>query len=376
MTRRNVGFFLPVAALAAGIGFAYTVVADESASKTTLGRRAMLMSPDALQMPLPPRASIRQISMQLAQSVPAGSEPILSNSTPQAAAISSAAEKVQIRGSVAEPVKPVEAIKAPVEEAPVVAEPVKAPEAEVAKPAIAIMASLPAPIAAPVVVPAPAKPPVEEVVPKEQERPQPQPVVEPKADLKALAPVEPSKEQVEEKAKEPTVEPADPNQYRVGVDDVMEIGVIQPEPMLSTVTVTPDGYITFPYIGTLRVKDLTLAEVQDLVTQRLADGYMRYPVVTVALKESRSRKFFVYGEVAKPGSYPMEANMTILRAISVAGGFTKYSNTSKVKLLRPNVGGPGYQPLNVNIKSVMSGNATEDMLLQSGDMVVVSEGMF
>ena len=367
MTRRIVGFILPVAAIAAGIAFAYTVVADESGSKTTLGRRAMLMSPDALQMPLPPRSSIRQISMQLSPSATFSSEPSLfSESMPQAAAISSAAEKVQIRGA--------EPIKAPAPKPEAVTAPAEAPKAEEPKPVI--MAALPAPVAAPVVVPAPAKPPVETVAPKEPERSQPQPIIEEKPQPKSAAAMDLPAENPVEKAQEPVVEPEDPNQYRVGVDDVMEIGVLQPEPMLSTVTVTPDGYITFPYIGTLRVKDLTLAEVQDLVTRRLADGYMRYPVVTVSLKESRSRKFFVYGEVAKPGSYPMEANMTILRAISVAGGFTKYSNTSKVKLLRPNVEGPGYQPLNVNIKAVMNGKATEDMLLQSGDMVVVSEGMF
>ena len=99
---------------------------------------------------------------------------------------------------------------------------------------------------------------------------------------------------------------SDPSEYRVGVDDVIDISVLKPEEILASVTVTPDGMISFPYIGTLRVQGMALHEVQDEITRRLSDGYLKYPVVSVALKESRSRKFFVYGEVIKPGGYPIE----------------------------------------------------------------------
>ncbi|MCK5218626.1 polysaccharide export protein [bacterium] len=164
--------------------------------------------------------------------------------------------------------------------------------------------------------------------------------------------------------------------YTLGIADAIQIDVLKPEPLTTFSTVAPDGKITFPYIGNVLVKGRTVAQVQEEIQARLADGYMKYPVVAVALKESRSRKFFVYGEVLKPGSYPIEENMTVLRAISMAGGFSRFGSSSRVKVLRPRKDGPGYDTLKINVNAVMKGNASEDLLLSQGDIVVISEGMF
>lgn len=164
--------------------------------------------------------------------------------------------------------------------------------------------------------------------------------------------------------------------YLVGIEDVLEIAVIQPDQFTTTVTVTPDGSISFPYIGSLMVKGMSLTDIQNDLQKRLADGYIKYPVVTVYLKESKSRKFLVYGEVMKPGSYPLEENTTVLRAISIAGGFTKFGSASRVKVLRQKKGGKGYDPIQVDLKNVMNGKSEEDVQLNPGDMVIVSEGWF
>jgi polysaccharide export outer membrane protein len=164
--------------------------------------------------------------------------------------------------------------------------------------------------------------------------------------------------------------------YRVGVDDVISITILRPENFETTVTVSPDGFITFPYIGTVKVKEKTLDEIRDSIQSELADGVMKYPVVLVTLKESRSRKFFVYGEVSKPGAYQLEDNITILRAISVAGGFTKYGSSSRVKVLRERDYAPGYESIRVNIKEVMDGQLEEDIMIRPGDVIVISEGVF
>jgi len=164
--------------------------------------------------------------------------------------------------------------------------------------------------------------------------------------------------------------------YEVGISDILEITMTRPEQITITSTVAPDGNISFPYIGSLQAKGMTLTEVQQKIEQRLADGYMKYPVVTVYLKESRSRKFFVYGEVINPGTYPLEENITVLKAISIAGGFTKYGSSSKVKVLRQGNDKTGYEKVKINIKAVMEGDTEEDIVLKSGDIVVVSEGVF
>lgn len=174
-----------------------------------------------------------------------------------------------------------------------------------------------------------------------------------------------------------SVQPAaDTQGYTIGVDDVVEVNILQPEKLSITSSVAPDGSITVPYIGSVYVKGQTLSQSQEQIQGRLADGYMKYPVVAVNLQESRSRKFFVYGEVAKPGTYTLEENTTVLRAISLAGGFSKFGSASRVKVLRPLKGKPGYETLKVNIKAVMDGSSGDDLSLQSEDIVVVSEGVF
>ena len=111
-----------------------------------------------------------------------------------------------------------------------------------------------------------------------------------------------------------TAAPALAQQYTLGIEDIIQINVLQPEEISVTVTVAPDGTINFPYIGIVNVASKSLDVVQDNIQERLADGYMKYPVVSVTLVESRSRKFFVYGAVVKPGTYPLEKNTTVFSA--------------------------------------------------------------
>lgn len=163
-------------------------------------------------------------------------------------------------------------------------------------------------------------------------------------------------------------------EYVVGVDDVLNVTVLQPESIINDVVVAPDGSITYPYIGHVIVKGLTIAGVKEEVERRLSDGYLKYPSVVVSLKESRSRKFFVYGEVIRPGAYAMDDNVTVLKAISIAGGFTRFGSASRVKVLRAKESG-GYESVPVNIKLVMDGDPKADIKLKSSDIVVVSEGI-
>ncbi|HTL69730.1 MAG TPA: polysaccharide biosynthesis/export family protein [Candidatus Eisenbacteria bacterium] len=164
--------------------------------------------------------------------------------------------------------------------------------------------------------------------------------------------------------------------YQVGVGDVLEISVLQPDQFTTVVTVAPDGSVSFPYINSVAVKGKTLPELQDDIQRRLADGYIKYPVVTVYLKESRSRKYLVSGEVVKPGAYPLEDRTTVLRAISIAGGFTKFGSASRVKVLREKGAGGGYEAIPVDLKRALDGHSENDLSLIPGDMVVVSEGIF
>ncbi|HPF07089.1 MAG TPA: polysaccharide biosynthesis/export family protein [Spirochaetota bacterium] len=164
--------------------------------------------------------------------------------------------------------------------------------------------------------------------------------------------------------------------YTIGVGDILDIEIIQPDKMTSRVTVSPGGDISVPYIGSVYVKGRTISSTQSLILQKLASGYLKYPVVTVALVESRSRSFTISGEIIKPGNYALMENTTVLKAISIAGGFTKFGSSSRVKILRPRKDRPGYMSIKVDLKAVMDGDAKSDIVIEAGDIIVISEGVF
>jgi protein involved in polysaccharide export with SLBB domain len=169
---------------------------------------------------------------------------------------------------------------------------------------------------------------------------------------------------------------ADVEEYRVGVGDILEVKILKPDLIADRSTVSPSGEISVAYLGSVQVKGKTITEVQRNIQWRLGSGYLKYPVVVVSLVESHSRSYTVSGEVIRPGAYQLQENTTILKAISIAGGFTRFGSKSRVKLLRPNPDKPGYQSIKINLQKAMDGDAKEDIVLQPGDIVVISEGFF
>ncbi|RJQ23993.1 MAG: sugar transporter, partial [Nitrospiraceae bacterium] len=124
----------------------------------------------------------------------------------------------------------------------------------------------------------------------------------------------------------------------MGSNDVIEIKVLDHPNLSTTATVSADGSITFPYIGTVHVKGMTLSQVEEEITKKLSEGYVKYPVVTISLLRSLSTKIFVYGELRMRGELPYENGMTVLRALSAAGGVTEEGNYGMIKLKRKEKG--------------------------------------
>jgi protein involved in polysaccharide export with SLBB domain len=166
-------------------------------------------------------------------------------------------------------------------------------------------------------------------------------------------------------------------EYKVGIGDIIEIKILKPDPpTMDKVTVSPSGDISVAYLGSIRVKGKTITEIQQNIQYRLASGYLKYCVVTVSLIESRSRNYTISGEVITPGTYPLGDNTTVLKAISVAGGFTKFGSKSKVRVLRQRQDRPGYAKIEVDVGKVMEGDARADLVLEPGDIIVVAESFF
>jgi polysaccharide export outer membrane protein len=120
--------------------------------------------------------------------------------------------------------------------------------------------------------------------------------------------------------------------YRLGPNDVVRIQVFGEEDLTVESKVAGDGTINFPLLGPVAVAGKTPQQVQEYLTTRLAEGYVRSPRVTLLVV--RYRNFYVSGEVKTPGGYPYEAGLTLQKAISMAGGFTDKAETRKIPVTR------------------------------------------
>ena len=112
-------------------------------------------------------------------------------------------------------------------------------------------------------------------------------------------------------------------EYRIGPGDVLNITVYDNDDLETMVRVGADGKIIFPLLGQVEVKDLSISQVSDKITQLLADGYLVNPQVNVFVKEFRSKKVVVLGRVRSPGLVELSGPISFLELVSKAGGLEK-----------------------------------------------------
>jgi len=121
---------------------------------------------------------------------------------------------------------------------------------------------------------------------------------------------------------------AQTDSYRLGTGDKLHIGVFGENNLTGDYTIAPDGTIGFPLVGNIRAAGLTIPELQQAVTNSLANRYVQNPRVTV--DASSLRPFYILGEVNKPGQYSYVPDLTLLAAVATAQGFTYRADMSYV----------------------------------------------
>jgi polysaccharide export outer membrane protein len=157
--------------------------------------------------------------------------------------------------------------------------------------------------------------------------------------------------------------------YKIGPQDVLRIDVWKEAEISRSVPVRPDGKISLPLLNDVQAEGLTAMELSNVITEGLKK-YITNPQVTVSISEINSRRVYVTGEVTRPGAFPLLPNMTVLQALTSAGGFTQFARTKKIYVLRSEGGRPVKHPFNYN--DVVKGNRQEDnIVLQPGDTIVV-----
>jgi polysaccharide export outer membrane protein len=160
----------------------------------------------------------------------------------------------------------------------------------------------------------------------------------------------------------------DPN-YVIGPQDVLDISVWKEPELTRPVPVRPDGKISMPLLNDVQAAGKTPLQLAADITTGLKK-FVTDPQVTVIVTTINSQRVFILGEVSRAGAYPLLPNMTVLQALSSAGGFTVYANLKKIYVLRVEDGKQVKHPF--NYKDVLAGKAADqNIIVKAGDTIVV-----
>lgn len=157
--------------------------------------------------------------------------------------------------------------------------------------------------------------------------------------------------------------------YRIGHQDLMDVMVYGQPDLARTVRVNTQGSITLPLIGAVSAVGLTAQQLEQRIAEKLGEKFLQDPQVTVFIKEFTTLRFTVEGAVNRPGVYPLAGQMTLLRALAVAGGQGALSDLSEVMLFRIAQTGQR-ETLAFDVDKIRNGDIP-DPAIQNDDLVVV-----
>ncbi len=171
----------------------------------------------------------------------------------------------------------------------------------------------------------------------------------------------------------PTARPAealeDLGDYLLAPGDTLRIQVWKEPELRADVFVRLDGRITVPLAGDVRAAGRTTEELAEEVRQKLG-AFLEAPTVTITLAQAVSARFFMIGEVTRPGVYPLTGRTTVLQALSPAGGFREFAKRDRIIVIRQKRGERKAIPFNFHDLG-QGEHLDQDVTLESGDTVIV-----
>jgi polysaccharide export outer membrane protein len=163
----------------------------------------------------------------------------------------------------------------------------------------------------------------------------------------------------------PTAAPVDPAKFEIGREDILRISVWKEPELSSAVQVRPDGKITLPLVGDIRAAGETPESLKAKIVEALTE-YINKPEVMVTVLSVQSRRYYISGEVTRPGTFPLVVPVTILEALTNAGGFREFANTKKIRILRQG------KVIYFNYNDVSKGkNLSQNIPVENGDHIFV-----
>jgi len=170
-------------------------------------------------------------------------------------------------------------------------------------------------------------------------------------------------------------ESTDPS-YVLKANDYIQIVIFQEDDMNTITRISPDGQISFSLLGHVKIGGLTVQDASDKIRTMLMDGYIRDPKVSLTVTEFASRRFFVLGEVQKPGSFemPQEESVSLLQALALAGGYTKIADPGRVTVKRIENGKEVVYKLNA--KAMARDSDSKQSYVEPNNTITVAESLF
>lgn len=151
--------------------------------------------------------------------------------------------------------------------------------------------------------------------------------------------------------------------YKLAAGDVITIRVFGEDDLSrEKIRLSDAGTIPYPVLGEVRARGLTIGEIEKSITAGLGGRYLVNPRVSITIEEYRP--FYINGMVERPGGYPFQPGLTVLKASSLAGGFKERASFSKISIIRE--GDPTSRPQKADINSPVN----------PGDTVFIEESFF
>ncbi|KJS31501.1 MAG: hypothetical protein VR64_11505 [Desulfatitalea sp. BRH_c12] len=163
-------------------------------------------------------------------------------------------------------------------------------------------------------------------------------------------------------------EVVEPEDYKIGPGDVLEISVWKNPDLTKVITVLPDGKFTFPLLGQILAAGKSVAQLSEELRQRLS-RYVPEVDLSVIVTQVNSMIVYVIGRVNNPGRFVIGSNISVMQALAMAGGLNTFAKQGSIKVFRE--GHPKkYLPFDYDDVS-KGNNLAQNILLQRGDLVVV-----
>jgi polysaccharide export outer membrane protein len=159
----------------------------------------------------------------------------------------------------------------------------------------------------------------------------------------------------------------DNDKYVIGPEDVLDIFVWKEESLTKTVPVRIDGKISLPLVDDVQAAGLTPLQLKEEITKRLS-GFVDNPTVTVTVREANSYRVFISGEVKQPGIVRIRSEITLVKLIIMAGGFTEWANKRKISIITNENGKE--KRITANYNKIIDGDIP-DIIIKPGDTVII-----